>query len=191
VVLSKRERSIAIATVAMLAAVVFYVLVIDPELTERANQSVDIDKAQLALKDGAVAQTRSLSVAPRWKQLVAGPLKTNNSDAASQLLPSIDKWAKESGMTALSITQPERIEKEKDFSKFTFRATAKSNAKQLAAFMYRIQTATIPVRISDLTVTAPKEGTDELQVQIGITTIFLSPEPETKPGAALPRESKS
>jgi hypothetical protein len=84
----------------------------------------------------------------------------------------------------MSINKPDRIEKEKDFSKITFRATAKSNVKQLASFMYHIQSSTIPVRITDLTVTSPKE-VDDLTVSMGISTIFLPPEQDNKPGGTV------
>jgi len=185
VVLSKRERLIAIGTIGTLSLVVLYFIVIDPLLQTKSELGTKIDSADTLLKDGHLAETRALSVGPQWAKRVAGPLKSNSSDAESQLLPAVDRWAKEAGMTSLSINKPDRNDKDKDFFKFTLRATAKSNMKQLSAFMYRIQTAEIPVRITDLSISTPKEGTDELLVQMGISTIFLSPEPEPKPGVAL------
>jgi hypothetical protein len=182
VVLSKRERYIAIATICTLGLLIFYFVLIDPEIDTKTALGTKIDEAQLIWDNGTNAETRARNFGKDWNARIAGPLKSNSSDAASQLLPAVDKWAKEAGMSNLSINQPDRSDKEKDFAKFTLRATAKCNMKQLGAFMYRIQIATIPVRITDLTVSTPKEGTDELIVQMGISTIFLSPEPDAKPG---------
>ena len=47
---------------------------------------------------------------------------------------------------------------------------------QVGRFLYRIQTATVPVRITDLTINSRKEGTDDLAVQLGIATIYLPPD---------------
>jgi hypothetical protein len=47
--------------------------------------------------------------------------------------------------------------------------------------------ATIPVRITDMTITSKKEGTDDLSLQLGIATIYLTGEAEkkdNKPAAA-------
>lgn len=183
-VLSKRERYIAIATISTLALVLIYSVVVTPMMDDRTKLADDMTKAQLEKDKGDLALKLSKNLNSRWNSLITGPLKKNASLAASQVLESIVAWGKEAGMTGMSVNQPDRVEKEKDFSKITFRATARSNAKQLASFMYRIQSSSIPVRITDLTVTSPKE-VDDLTVSMGISTIFLPPEPENKPAGAI------
>ena len=178
-VLSKRERYIAIATISTLALVAIYSLVVSPMIDDRAGLADKISKAQLEKDRGDLALKLSANLNKQWNDRITGPLKKNASLAESQVLESIVAWGKESGMTGMSINKPDRIEKEKDFSKITFRATAKSNARQLASFMYHIQTSTIPVRITDLTVTSPKE-VDDLTISMGISTIFLPPEQDNK-----------
>lgn len=183
-VLSKRERNIAIATVSTLGLVLLYSYVIDPKRQERDTLADKITKAQADLDGGNLAIRRSQGLGTEWTKRVNGPLKKTASLAQSQALESIVAWAKQAGMQDMAINQPDRIEKEKDFSKVTFRATARSNAKQLADFMYRIKASQIPVRITDLTVTSPKE-VDDLTVSMGISTIFLPPETENKPAGTV------
>jgi hypothetical protein len=184
VVLSKRERTITIATIATLALVILYTYAIDPKLEELRTQADKIAKAQADKDNGEIAIKRSTNVSPIWNQRVTGPLKKTASLAESQVLENVVAWGKDAGMTGMSINKPDRIEKENAFSKITFRATARSSVKQLADFMYRIQTAKIPVRITDLTVTSPKE-VDDLTVSMGISTIFLNPEVEGKPTGGI------
>ena len=45
---------------------------------------------------------------------------------------------------------------------------------QLGYFLYHMKTAPIPVRVSDLTIGTRKEATDDLSIQLGISTIFLA-----------------
>jgi hypothetical protein len=59
---------------------------------------------------------------------------------------------------------------------------------QLRTFLLHVQRATIPIRITDLQVSSRPEGTDSLQISMGISTVFLAPEPDKsdKPGAPRP-----
>ena len=77
----------------------------------------------------------------------------------------------------LSSLKPERTEKEKDFFKITFRATGGGSMAQVGRFLWRIETAQVPVRVTDVTITSRKPGTDDLAVQLGIATSYLAPEP--------------
>ena len=186
-VLSKRERFIAIATVSTLGLVLLYSFVIDAKREELSTLAEKITKSQADLDAGNLAIKRSLSFQDTWTKRINGPLKTTPSLAQSQALEAIVAWGKEAGMQGMSINQPDRTEKEKDFAKVTFHATARSSAKQLADFMYRIKESKIPVRITDLTVTSPKE-VDDLTVSMGISTIFLPPETENKPAGSTAKQ---
>jgi len=188
VVLSKRERYIAIATIATLGLVMFYVLAISPLLDRKLELADKIKKEEVTWDRVKAAEKYADGIKPMWNKRISGPLKKNALETESQLFDTVDKWAKEAGVTLSSLNRPDRNDKEKDFSKFTLRATAKSNLKQLGAFMYKIQTAEIPVRISELSINSPKSGTDELTITMGISTIFLSPEPDSKPGPVTSRE---
>ena len=60
---------------------------------------------------------------------------------------------------------------------------------QIGKFMYRIQTAGSPVRVSDLTVSSRKEGNDDLTFVVGVSTIFLAPEADkSRTATAMARE---
>ena len=50
----------------------------------------------------------------------------------------------------------------------------------VARFLYAMEMAEIPLRVVDVTVTSRREGTDDLNVQVGLATIYLPPE---EPGA--------
>ena len=42
-------------------------------------------------------------------------------------------------------------------------------------FLYALHTSNIPLRVGDLQISARKEGTDDLQIQLGVATIFEAP----------------
>jgi hypothetical protein len=106
------------------------------------------------------------------------------SQAESQVLNSVREWAQDARLS-LSSVKPERTEKEKDYYKITFRATASGTMQQVTRFLYSVQTGSVPARITDVSITSRKEGTDDLTLTLGIATIHPVPESEKprQPGA--------
>jgi hypothetical protein len=48
--------------------------------------------------------------------------------------------------------------------------------RQVGQFLWQVQTSAIPVRISDMSISTRKENTDDLELALGISTIYLSPD---------------
>jgi hypothetical protein len=195
-VLSKRERLVAIATLAAVGLLALDQVVLSPLMAasdelkmQIARAREDLDKAQSLFKG---RQRRT----PLWADMQNKGLRRKDaSQAESQLLNSIREWAQDSGMTLLS-AKPDRTDKEKDFQRSTFRVTGSGGMGQIGRFLWHAQTAEMPVRIVDLQLTTRKEGTDDLSLQVGISTIYLVPESDKEasaesPGAARPREVAS
>src|SRR5439155_8080354 len=106
---------------------------------------------------------------------VAGSVRKDASEAESQVLHNVRDWANETGINLASI-KPERNEKEKDFQKLIFRATGTGSMAQVGRFLHRIQTASMPIRITDLTISSRKDGVDDLSLSVAIATIYVAPE---------------
>jgi hypothetical protein len=87
-------------------------------------------------------------------------------------------------MTAPSIDKPDRGEREKDFAKMTFRASATGTMSQIGNFLWRMNTSAVPVRVGEMTLTTHKEGTDDLTLQLSISTIYLAADTENAPAGA-------
>jgi hypothetical protein len=188
VVLSRRERYIGIATCAVLGGVALYKLVVEP----LREQCADLD-GQLRVQHRLVNRTTALFESSRranrlWAQMSAAGMKHNQSEAESQLVHNVTDWAQEAGL-ALPSQNAGRSEKEKDFNRITFRATGTGGMSQMSRFLWRIETAAIPIRITDLTITARKDGTDDLSLVLGIGTIYPAPQ-MPKPGAASPQANQ-
>lgn len=175
-IVTRRQRYLVMATV---AAVVIFGLdwfVITPLMTQKEQLDLAIATEQQVLDTAQRTYITSRRVSGQWEAMLAGGLKTDTSEAESQILHAIREWAQSAGM-ALSAVKPERIEREKDFQKITLRATGTGTMQQVSRFVWQIQTASIPVRITDLQINTRKEGTDDLSIQVGIATICFDPQP--------------
>ena len=173
-VLSKRERYIGIATGALLGVVGLQYFIVGPMLDRRASLAAQIKVTEGELKKHNDKIDLSRRANNNWVALAPGVFK-DASDAESRVLHSVRDWAADAGVNLASIN-PQRGEPEKDFVKLTFRATGTGQMRQIGQFLYKIQNATIPVRITDLSVSArSREGVDDLSISVAIATIYFAP----------------
>jgi hypothetical protein len=186
--LSKRERYVGIATAAALAILALDRFFLDPLMTQAVELDAETSLAQQDLDraNRLFASNRRLN--GEWSKLAGDRLARDGSAAENQVLHSVRDWAQESGLT-LSSLKPERTERERGLGKVTVRATGTGGMAQISRFLWHVQTADIPVRLTDVQITTRKEGTDDLSVQLGLATVFVAPEPPAaKPGPRPPQE---
>jgi len=177
VVLSKRERYVVWATLAAAGIFALDRLVYTPLMAQWADIEGRTTTAQLELIDANKLIKESRLKNRAWAAMIGKRLPRDASEAESQIFSSVRDWASESRLS-LSSVKPERNEKEQDFYRITFRATAGGNMAQVSRFLYHIQTSGVPARITDITITTRKEGTDELTLNLGIATLYPVPESE-------------
>jgi hypothetical protein len=183
--MSPRERYIFIGTVAVVALLGLDRLLFSPLLDRNTELTDKISAAELAVAHNEELFTRSRKANKSWSQMTAGALKRDASTTESQLIDSISQWAQDAKMVVSY--KPERTEKQKDFVKVTYRATSNGSKRQLRTFLLHVQRATIPIRITDLQVSSRPEGTDALQISMGVSTVYLAPETDKdKPGTPRP-----
>src|SRR6266496_3714690 len=171
-VLTKRERYIGIVTGVVLGVLVLDYFVVSPLLAQMAVLDAKITSAQNDVRRSNDLLELSSRAKQRWNEMSSGAVR--DSEQADQIVNNVSDWAREAGMS-LSSVKPERDEKEKDFGKKTFRATGAGRMSEIGRFLWRIQTASVPVRITDLTITSRKEGTDDLSISLGVATIYQLP----------------
>jgi hypothetical protein len=185
-VLSKRERSIVITTVVVVGGLGLYQYVVDPLVTRYSELRKQVETATLEKRQNDLLVRKAQVESRRWGELSRGALKSDAATADSQAYNSIGDWALNSGMSLASLKPEGQPQREKEFIRTTFRASGTGTMKQIGNFLYKIQTASIPVRVTDLQVNSKKEGTDDLVIQIGISTVYLAPDDKNPKSPAGP-----
>lgn len=175
VVLSRRERYIGLAVLAVLAVLVLDRLIVSPLMAEQRELKSQASKANSELLDANRLFSTSRRMNREWGEKLRN-LPHDASEAESRLLNNLRDWGQEAGL-ALSSLKPERTEKTRDFFTATIRATGTGSMSQVSRFLWRLETANVPVRVTDLQITSRKEGTDDLSITLGISTIYLAPTP--------------
>ena len=173
-ILSKRERYILVAVVVVVGIFILDKVALTPLLERRKALDTETTAVNLELVRAGDLRDSRKSLQQKWRTMGLAGLKTEASDAERMMLNSVSAWAQESRLTLSSLKQ-DRTEADKQFQKMVIRATAKGNMESVTRFLYRVRNATIPVRVTEIQVTSANERTDELTMQVGLTTIYYAP----------------
>jgi hypothetical protein len=185
-VLSTREKYIAIAVGVVFGGLLINSVLISPLLAKNDDLKTQIANEKAAYeRDMLIVRAKTRNEETWRKHLQA--IRRDKSAAESQIIGTILAWAEQAGMGQPGVKpnpaeQPViklggRItDKDKTFLKLTARFTGSGSMRQVGQFLWQVQTSGIPVRISDMSVSTRKENTDDLELALGISTIFLSPE---------------
>lgn len=184
-VLSKRERYIAIGLGVVVAALAFDRLILTGLLDSLAKADQDKKTLSARLNRNNATLKRSQELGPRWQALLQTSMKNDPAAAENQVMVAIRDWARESGV-AMSLYKPDRVADKTVLPEIAFQATGTGTMESIRRLLWRIEQATIPIRIAELTVTPQKEGVDSLSVTLRLTTVYTpgGVRPATQPATA-------
>jgi len=191
VVLSKRERFIALATLAAVGVLALDRVVLTPLMAANADLGAQIRSYEGRLTDAQSKFDGRRRRARRWAEMQNSGLRRRDaSEAESQMFNSIREWAQDSGVTLQSV-KPERAEpvklspadKEASFWRPSLRVNGSGRMEQIGRFLWHVQTAAMPARLAEVQINTRKEGTDDLSLQMVISTIYLPPDGDKEPSA--------
>jgi hypothetical protein len=173
--LTKRERIIAIATLSAACLFAFDRFALTPYMAQRQFLSDERATVTQQMDSAADLFARQRKLRPIWADMQAGGVALDTSSAESQALHALIDWA-QSARVNLTAVKPERSTQQEQFQVIGFRIVATGSMQSISRLLWSIETATIPVRVTDIQITPRKEGTDDLSVQIGVSTLSRLPE---------------
>lgn len=187
-VLSKRERLILILAGIAVGILILNFAVVEPLLSRRRQLASDLDRQKQKLTEARQVIENSRKVGPRWHEMASVNMKSNDAAAASQVLRTLNDSANDAGLV-LSSEKRERTEQEKYFQQIGFRAAGTGSMPGICRFLMRLQASKIPLRVTDLQINSRKDGVDDLQFQVGISTLCNIPQPQ-QPAKQAPAAAK-
>jgi hypothetical protein len=171
--LSSRERYISVAV--LLASGIFAMdrLGFSPYLERRRALVEDMETRNKQMTDAQQLLQREREL----RQLLTGmggSLKADASAVEGQLLHLLHEWQQQAGVGGASFQRVLALEAH-GFTHLKFHISAAGPMPAIAMLVYRVETAPIPLRVDDLHVTPKREGGDELQVQLTVSTLGRKP----------------
>jgi hypothetical protein len=150
-----------------------------PWLDSLNRMSVDRGRIESQLADARRTLTAGRTSDRKWREVKSGGFPADPSATESTLLNAIRGWASESGLTLVSL-RPDRAISSKGLSELSFQATGSGSMRSITSFLYKIETATMPIRVHEVQIAVKTEAVDDLTVQLHLSSLWE----EVKPGAA-------
>jgi hypothetical protein len=193
VTLNNREQLIAWALGAGLAAVVLYYLVDGLWLSQRGALDKKITTLQTEVKKEGNILAAAKVDQTEFEKLRIQTLDSKVPDPSSTdrlVQTTFNNAGNNASMTFTSWTgagiRPSAGNK--DFMEAKYSATATTSTARLARFLQTIESATLPARIDEMTITTPKPGVDNLRVEFTISALLYMPK---TPAATAPAATAS
>jgi hypothetical protein len=185
-VLTQREQKIAIGVGVVVTLLLMQTYMVGPYFATQAKISADTDTVNQQLDDAKRILKKERDLKRVWAEMIAGGLKAEWSEAESQALNAAREWAQDAGVTLTNL-KPLVKTQEGKFEVINFNLTCTGSMRQISKLTWALETAPIPVRVNTLLFTPHREGTDDLGLQMNISTLSLLPEsdkPDKKSGAS-------
>lgn len=120
-------------------------------------------------------------MAPKWSSMVASGLKDDPAEAEGQLLHALRDWAKDTSVT-LSSVKPDRPESKEQLRQIQIQATGTGSMDGIAKLLWKMQSASFPLKVTELQLGARNDGKSDLSLQVKVSTLYRALEPEIATG---------
>jgi hypothetical protein len=170
-VLSKRERTIALATLIAVAVLLLDHFALSPILDRLAELRADekFYTEKLGNADSLILHQQEKEV--RWNQMIADGLKPDAANTEDALDRAAVEWAQASGLTLKSCT-PERTAR-KDHPDVVLYVVGTGRMSAVAQFLYQAQTSKLPVKPEDVEISSRREATDDLTLTLHLSGFYM------------------
>src|SRR5665213_1136146 len=98
-ILTKRERYIAIATGALVGLLLVYFVAVGPYIDRRSQIAAEVDSARSDKDKADLLFRQQIKMRKVWNEMISGGLSSSQSDAESQLQLALNDWSRDCGVT--------------------------------------------------------------------------------------------
>ncbi|MCE5280112.1 MAG: GspMb/PilO family protein [Planctomycetaceae bacterium] len=179
-VLSRRERYILIATIVVTGALLANWLIVSPLLDARAATAAAKANCAAESLEGQLLMAQRDRSAATLEQMKRTNLKTDPAEAEAQVLHAMRKWAQDAGLGRGQV-QTVRIAGKGRFSEIEFQTSYSGTMRGISQLLWQIESASIPIRVVKLQIASRKEGQDDLNFEMRLSTLYA---PKGQPAPA-------
>ncbi len=166
----------AIAAIALLG---INSLVIGPYY-EKRDALQDQEAADTkTLQDNKLLLYKEQSLQSDWKEMLASGLESADSTAKSKTQTSRQASARSANINLESLSSDHVATQKGPFQvinfNLDFNSTGNQSMRQIARILWSIESADIPIRLNDMKISTAREGTDNLDVKLIVSSLYMPP----------------
>jgi hypothetical protein len=179
VVLSKREKYIAISAVSAVVLLGINSLVIGP-YNDKRNALEEQEAADTkTLEDDKLLLYKQTGLQSTWKDMLASGLQADDSTAQSKTQQALQDWARSANINLEALSSDHVATQHGPFQvinfNLDFNSTGNQSMRQIARVLWSIESADMPIRLNDMKITTAREGTDNLDVKLIVSSLYMPP----------------
>lgn len=173
-VLSKRERIIAVVAILVVGALGLDRFVLTPSL--RRLQATESQKQELLaqLTEAQSLFERRGMLERKWKTMLSDGLR-NDAEAESRVARALDEWSVDTRLMLTSV-KPERVAGDKGLKEMAFVVAGKGRLDAVAQFLHKVETSELPIKVKDMQLGSASEAGDSMSLQLRLSALYLGAE---------------
>jgi hypothetical protein len=185
VVLSQRERYMAVGIGVVAGLAIIYYVVISPMTAWSKDLDDRQEKVHVTQEEDKHLDARKRQLSKLYDLMLKGGLKSDVSEAQNQMDRAVYDWAAQSSViiATASNSGSNTYDPKTGFTEVGYSVTCTGSTVGVAKLLYQIESAAIPIRIKTVTLRARKDGVDDLMVELNLSTLCVAP---PKPPTAAP-----
>jgi hypothetical protein len=199
--LKRRQNLMMLAAACAIGALVLDRLVLSPQWDAWNARAQRIAQLEQDLSRGRAQAARGADLMRRWREVETQALPASPAAAEDLILKAVGRWAQESRLSLASVKpRPVVEDKSGNRGQLEFRASARGSMEAIALFVWRLETAPLPLHVDEVEIAAREKGktkaADELSLDIRFNGLLMAPAPsssvpESKSAAQTPEEPLS
>lgn len=183
--LTKREKMIALGVGIAVGLWLLDTVLLSPYLSGREALATQINAANQKISDTDVLFARRRRLQSIWEDLQKGGLKSDVAAADTQAQHAVLDWFARSSVYLASLKTDPHVAAEGKFQVIKYHIQGEGHMRQIGQLLWAMETAAIPVRVDDLSIKPRgREGTDDLSIDLGISTLSIVPEANVSASSA-------
>ncbi len=166
--------------VGLIAALVIYYIVIGPYFDRSNELKTEENTARKTIGDNSDLLLLQAKKVPDWNVMMQNGLQADYSTAQSRTQQMLQNWARDAQINIENVrSDPVPAQKGSPFQSINFNlefnAEGDQGMRHIARFLYSIESAAIPIRLSDVHFQSSREGTDQLNVKLLVSALYMPP----------------
>lgn len=176
-VLSKREKYIAIVTAAILLLFIVDRYVWAPVMDARERVQSEKQGLLVQLQQAERVFNRRSRLADQWNEMKEGGLGSDPSVIESRVLNALRQWSEDCGLP-ISTVKPDRDRKEgAEMREILFNLALAGNMEGVARFLWEVENCSLPLRIKEFQLGSRAGDGSDLSLQIKLSALYLADVP--------------
>ncbi|HET6251705.1 MAG TPA: hypothetical protein VFE47_28730 [Tepidisphaeraceae bacterium] len=168
-ILSQRERYIAIGAGALAAVSVVFGLLIH-YVNNRNDVAGEISVLETQQKGIQAIFDERNRLSHEYAQMVKDGLKKSQGQAKGQIHTAIEEWVPASGISEKTLNDGQTVHAG-DFDTMSFKLSGTGTMATISKLLFQCETTSLPLRISKVTLNPVTEGRDWVTFELTVTTI--------------------